>query len=309
MEQIDEERVKKIRDEKSFIVPIMRMLQENGGELANATQIDKLIPEYTDFTENDINFQRISRKGNKYAPYAFSRNFALKNLSLAGLITYGRNLPIKLTTEGFKVNTYNMDPLKDVYEKTAPYWEKKNEERKMRSKSKEGAQDDEDSDEAKVIASEMGQDWRNEILEKVKLLDPYKFEQFSRGLLRKMGFDIDPVKGIKRSNDGGIDGFAYCLDDQSLKTTRVVIQCKRFANGAVGGPDINNLRGAVDTHRADYGIFITTSYFSKDAIESSRVGGTPITLIDGEHLVDLMIRYKYKVREVSTYIPDPEYFV
>ena len=152
------------------------------------------------------------------------------------------------------------------------------------------------------------QDYKTQILDRVKSLDPIKFEQFARGLLSKMGFDIDPIKGITASGDNGIDGFAYCIDDQSLKTTRVAIQCKRYTTGAVGSPEINNLRGAIDTNRADYGVLITTSYFSKDAIESSRAGSTPITLIDGNKLVDLMVQHKYKVREVPTYIVDEKYF-
>lgn len=49
-------------------------------------------------------------------------------------------------------------------------------------------------------------------------------------------------------------------------------------------------------------------YFSRDAIETARDGGTPVTLIDGERLVDLMVQYKYKVREVPTYIVDEQYF-
>ena len=38
------------------------------------------------------------------------------------------------------------------------------------------------------------------------------------------------------------------------------------------------------------------------------MGSTPITLIDGEKLVSLMIQYKYKVREVPTYVVDEQYF-
>ncbi len=308
MEQISQDRIKELRNERNYFVPIINMLQENGGELEGISQIDKLITTHTSFTEEEINYSKITEKGNKYTPYWFGRNFALKNLSLAGYITYGRNMPIKLTNEGLNLDVNSFDFDRDIYAKTESYWKKKAEERRQKIANSISVQDHDESDAVTAISNEVDQSWRDDILESVKSLDPFKFEQFSRGLLKRMGFDIDSIKGIRKSGDGGIDGFAYCLDDQSLKTTRVVIQCKKYNDGAVGGPDINNLRGAVDTHRADYGIFITTSYFSRDAIESSRAGGTPITLIDGNQLVDLMIRYKYKVNEVKIYTPDPEYF-
>ena len=206
----------------------------------------------------------------------------------------------------------SFDVNRDVYSKTTEYWEKKNAERHERQKQQSIIQTDDteiesdNNDEDTSIDED--QDYKNRILDKVKSLDPIKFEKFARGLLSKMGFEIDPIKGITASGDNGIDGFAYCMDDQSLKTTRVAIQCKRYTAGAVGSPEINNLRGAIDTNRADYGVLITTSYFSKDAIESSRNGSTPITLIDGNKLVDLMVQHKYKVREVPTYIVDEKYF-
>lgn len=69
MDQLSEERIRALRSEQSFFIPIIKILQENGGELEGVSQIDKLIPSYTDFTENEINFTKITEKGNKYTPY------------------------------------------------------------------------------------------------------------------------------------------------------------------------------------------------------------------------------------------------
>jgi len=306
---ITNERKKALRDEKNFIKPILKMLQDNGGELS-LSGIDTKIVNYTDFTEDEIKCTILSDKGNHYTPYYFGRNFALKNLQLAGFLNYSRNNPVKLTQLGLNADVEKLDLDADIYSKTLPYWDKKKKERRERKKKEQQSQKilDNDTMDKQDNPFEADTAWRTEILNRVKALEPSKFESFSRGLLNRMGFEIDPVKGIPVSNDGGIDGFAYCLDAQSLKTSRVVIQCKRFIDSPVGSHDINNLRGAIDTHRADYGIFITTSYFSREARKSSREGGTPVTLIDGEKLVDLMIQYKYKVKEVITFIPDDSYF-
>ena len=47
------------------------------------------------------------------------------------------------------------------------------------------------------------------------------------------------VGKIKISNDGGIDGYGYHTDDDDFRTTRVVIQCKRYNTASVSEPDIN----------------------------------------------------------------------
>lgn len=306
------ERKREIREPKNYLKPILQMLQENGGELSDTSQIGRLLPSYSTITEDDMNYSEITPKGNKYTPYLFGRNFALKNLQIAGYLTYSRNEPIKLTPEGLELDLESFDVDRDVYSKTTVYWEKKNAERHERQRQQAAIQSDgveiDGNNNDEDTEFDEDQDYKNRILDKVKSLDPIKFEQFARGLLSKMGFEIDPIKGITASGDNGIDGFAYCIDDQSLKTTRVAIQCKRYTTGAVGSPEINNLRGAIDTNRADYGVLITTSYFSKDAVESSRNGSTPITLIDGNKLVDLMVQHKYKVREVPTYVVDDKYF-
>ena len=309
METITQERIKELRNEANFFKPILKILQDNGGEVSGYSQFDKLIPAYTNFTEDEVNFSKTTNKGNKYTPYHFGRNFAVKNLELAGYLTYSRNTPIKLTQKGLDANVDDIDIKQDIYRLSMPYWEKKKEETKQRKQQpySNNIESYEDEKNMEPIYQDE-QEWREIILNKVKSLDPFKFETFCRGLLNKMGFEIDSTKGIVKSGDGGIDGFGYCLDSQSLKTTRVAVQCKKYTDNPVGSPEINNLRGAIDTHRAEYGILITTSYFSSEAIRSSREGGTPITLINGKELVDLMVKYKYKVHEIPTYIPDEEYF-
>lgn len=308
------ERKRALRNERNFFIPILRMLQDNGGELEDISQIGRLIPSYSDITEDEVNYFEITKKGNRYVPYWFGRNFALKNLQIAGFLTYSRNEPLRLTPEGLSLNIETIDFDRDIYSKTADYWKKKSEERHERLAKRIETYDGyqaspvTDNNKNETIPETETEDFKTAILDRVKSLDPIKFEAFARGLLKKMGFDIDPNKGIKASGDGGIDGFAYCTDDQSLKSSRVAIQCKRYTTGSVGGKEIEDFKGPIDTFRADYGVFITTSYFSRDAIEKARNGSTTITLIDGERLVDLMIQYKYKVREVPTYVVDEQYF-
>ena len=93
------------------------------------------------------------------------------------------------------------------------------------------------------------------------------------------------------ANDGGIDGYGYHVDADDFRTTRVVIQCKRFNSNPVSEPDINQFLGAMNKYQADYGVFITNSRFTNKAREAAREG-TPITLIDGNDLIRLVIKYE-----------------
>ena len=136
-------------------------------------------------------------------------------------------------------------------------------------------------------------------------MSPKKFEIFSRALLDKMGVKFTE-KGTQISGDGGIDGYGYHLDDNDFRTTRVVIQCKRYNKNLVGSPDIDKFLGAMVKHKADYGVFITNSRFTTAAKEAAREG-VPITLIDKDDLVRLVKKYELYVKPVTTYVLDEFY--
>lgn len=130
-------------------------------------------------------------------------------------------------------------------------------------------------------------------------MSPKKFELFSRILLKKMGVEFTEI-GVQVSNDGGIDGYGYHHDSSDFRTTRVVIQCKRYNTGPVSEPEINQFLGAMSKFNADYGVFITNSRFTK-AAKTAALQGHPITLIDGNDLVDLVKKYEIYIKPITTY--------
>ena len=136
-------------------------------------------------------------------------------------------------------------------------------------------------------------------------MSPKKFEAFSRALLNRMGVEFTE-KGVQISNDGGIDGYGYHIDANDFRTTRVVIQCKRYNSAPVSELEINQFLGAMNKYQADYGVFITNGRFTKAARTAAREG-SPITLIDGNDLVRLVIRYELYITPVKTYVLDEFY--
>ena len=137
-------------------------------------------------------------------------------------------------------------------------------------------------------------DWKDEILELIKKFSPQKFESFSRQLLTKMGIEFDPNKGVKMSGDHGIDGYGYFRSDD-FRTSRVVIQCKKYTDNPVSEPEIDKFKGVMNSFNADYGIFITTSHFTNTAKEKAMQGGNTVTLIDGQDLGNLIEKYELMI--------------
>ena len=142
--------------------------------------------------------------------------------------------------------------------------------------------------------------WRIELKKALANLSSNKFEVFARALVAKMGVDIDEQIGISAVADGGLDGFGYFKSNDDFRTTRVAIQAKRWEK-QVGSPHVRDFRGAMDIHNAEFGIFITTSTFSKKAKEESRLGTRVITLIDGDEIADLVAKYQLYVKPIEAY--------
>lgn len=142
-------------------------------------------------------------------------------------------------------------------------------------------------------------DWRDQLLEVLRSMDPSAFERLSQRLLRESGFVKVEVTG--RSGDGGIDGTGIL--QLSLMSFHVLFQCKRY-QGSVGSGAVRDFRGAM-MGRTDKGLIITTGTFSPDARkEATRDGAPPIDLIDGvalcEKLKELSLGVETKlVEEVS----------
>lgn len=125
--------------------------------------------------------------------------------------------------------------------------------------------------------------WADQLLQKVRSIDPSAFERLCQRLLRESGFKRVEVSG--KSGDGGIDGVGVLR--VNLISFQVLFQCKRW-KGSVGSEVVRNFRGAMQG-RADKGLVITTGTFTAEARrEATRDGAPAIDLIDGDELCGLM---------------------
>ena len=144
------------------------------------------------------------------------------------------------------------------------------------------------------------QSLEQDILSKLKTIDPYFFERIVVELLVKMGYGgsiHDAGQAIGKSGDEGIDGI---IKEDKLGLDVIYIQAKRWEN-VVGRPEVQKFVGALAGQRAKKGVFITTSHFTKEATEYAAQMDTKIVLIDGEKLSQLMIDYNLGVSVQNTY--------
>ena len=143
----------------------------------------------------------------------------------------------------------------------------------------------------KVLHSKYTQEFKESILENLKAITPEDFEFFCKKLLEVYGFKDLKVTQVKK--DGGLDGYGKLK--VGISYLNVAFQSKRWRNTSVGRTEIDKFRGAIQGD-FEQGIFITTSTFSRDALNATtKKGAVPIILIDGNMIVEIMIEKRFGV--------------
>ena len=147
----------------------------------------------------------------------------------------------------------------------------------------------------------------NELLHLVKDNTPEFFEKLVVHLIVSMGYGgsvNEAGRATRKTADEGIDGV---IKEDRLGLETIYLQAKRW-EAAVGRPEIQKFVGALHGQRAKKGVFITTSRFSKEALDYVGQIDPKVVLIDGGDLVQLMIDHGvgvstatiYEVRKVDT---------
>jgi hypothetical protein len=140
-------------------------------------------------------------------------------------------------------------------------------------------------------------------------MDPYKFESEVASLYRKEGYTAEVTS---KSNDEGKDIILRKNDEVTY------VECKRFnEENRVSRPVLNKLLGVMAADGVKKGIVVTTSGFTKDAIEFALKMDGRIELVDSHNLMskinlglkmtDLTQKYdQYCTSDIYTEGPDSE---
>lgn len=155
------------------------------------------------------------------------------------------------------------------------------------------------------------EDLSAELLKIVRECSPTFFERLVIDVLVRMGYGgsrKEAGRAIGRSGDEGIDGI---INEDRLGLDVIYIQAKRW-QATIGRPEIQKFAGALQGHRARKGVFITTSDFSREAVDYVAKIESKIVLIDGEQLAQLMIDNNVGTAPVTAYETkkiDSDYFI
>ena len=121
-------------------------------------------------------------------------------------------------------------------------------------------------------------------------LDPRKFEEVVAELLEAQGCI---VKLTKRTRDGGYDIFGSIATGPTDFV--FLAECKRYApENKVGVELVRNLYGVTELQKANQGLLITSSSFTRDAVEEKIRIGPRIELKDFEALKTWLDHYRSK---------------
>lgn len=230
--------------------------------------------------------------------------WAKTHLRMAGLIEATARGVFKITATGQELLRTTQDRIDlRLLQKQPGYLEARG--RKREKPTPNGGQEKVEADQTPEELMEesfetLRESLGREILAKLKSSSPAFFERLVVELLVRMGYGgtrKDAGQAIGKSGDEGIDGI---IKEDRLGLDTIYIQAKRWEQ-TVSRPEIQKFAGALQGVRARKGIFITTSDFSKEAIEYASRIDSKIVLIDGEQLWNLMIDFGIGVSTTATY--------
>lgn len=253
---------------EQFMFPFLDYLKDENEHTLK--ELYEILPQHFNLSEEQV--EELLPSGNQTVVVnriGWARTY-LKN---AGLISSPKRAVFKITPDGLKllqdssVKEINMK----VLERYPQFLEFKN-------RTKPSTDSDiktvisEDSRTPLEIMNEnyqiLKQSLQTELLEKIMECSPQFFEQLIVNLIVAMGYGgsiSDAGKAVGKSGDGGIDGI---VKEDVLGLDKIYLQGKRWTN-PVSRPDIQAFVGSLVGFKANKGIFITTSRFTKEAIEYS----------------------------------------
>lgn len=297
-----------IPDYQTIMLPLLKFV---------ADQKEHSVHEAVKFLANEFNLSDDERKemlpSGQQEVFLNRVGWARTYMKKAGLLDSPKRGIFVITERGKKVLASNPSKIDN---KLLTHYEEFKEFKKKKRKVEEETEVieflDKTPEEAFETAYEnLRTELSSDILEHLKKSDPTLFEKIVIEVLVKMGYGgslRDAGKAIGKSGDEGIDGI---IKEDRLGLDIIYVQAKRW-EATVGRPEIQKFAGALQGQRAKKGIFITTSNFSKDAIDFASKIESKIVLIDGDQLAEYMIDFNVGVTTTSKYELkkiDLDYFV
>ena len=270
-------------------IPILKVL-ENGETLKTREMYKKVIEQYYSGLSKE-QLEQTTKSGDILIinRIAWGKSYLKKG----GYIEFPKRGLVKITEKGKKHSTTELT-LKQV-ENSENYLEFYNQENSKKDSTPSVIENASPQDLIDEGFNQIDIQVKDELLERLKEIDPFYFEKVILILLKKMGYG-DFVETAK-SGDGGIDGI---INEDKLGLDKIYIQTKRYGENKVREKDIRNFIGAMSGD-SQKGVFVTTSSFDAGATKKAHDAHHTIILIDGLKLVDLMHQYNVGIQVKAVY--------
>lgn len=290
-----------IPDYQQFMLPFLKLLAD--GKEHSIQEANRILPEQFSLTEEE---KKIKLPSGLQSVVNNRIGWARTYLKKSKLIISPRRGIFRITDRGLQVLQTNPVEIDLAFLQQYPeFIEFKNQKNAKTEHASENPplQNNEKNPEETIedAFEEINESLGSELLETVKASTPAFFEKLVVDLLLKMGYGgsrKDAGQAIGQAGDEGIDGI---IKEDRLGLDIIYIQAKRWDSNNIGRPEIQKFAGALQGKRAKKGIYITTSRFSKEAIDYANAIDSKIILIDGDTLTKLMIEHNVGVSLSKVY--------
>jgi len=278
-------------DYETLMLPLLEIAGKAGGQEIKLSEAVDTLAKHFNLTEEQLAELLPSGATFKFASRV---SWARTYLNKAVLLDSPKRGYLRLTARGEKVLSEPPPKLDNKF--LARFKEFKEFQGRKKATEEEGTLSKETPIEA---MSSFYQQYREalafDLIERIKKCSPQFFERLVIQVLIQMGYGgsvKDAGEALGKTGDGGIDGV---IREDKLGLDNIYVQAKRWIDKPVGSPDIDQFAGALSKKKANKGIFITTSTFTKDAQTSLKEYTSRIVLIDGVQLANYMIDYNVGV--------------
>ena len=273
-------------------IRLQALRELSSGAVMRTKELRDPLAKYFQLTEDEINAWYPSGNGNIFLDRI---SWALSYLFIAGLVEKPKRGDYKISLKGLEMLSNSTDEQITIYVKNSVL---ANSSKKIvKSKgcdpmaNKSVSEEHTPQENLDNSYYNLKKSISSEILATILSKKPYEFERLVVKLLQMMGYGGEVKNsGIvtKLTNDGGIDGI---IKEDILGFNHISIQAKRYAeHNNVGRKEIQSFVGAVAGTSSKKGVFITTSDYTKEAIDyvESLNGSPTIILINGQQLTEYM---------------------
>ncbi len=277
-------------------IRIQALKELSTGVVMRAKELRIPLAKHFGLTEEEMNTWYPSGNGEIFLDRI---SWALSYLFIAGLVEKPQRGDYKISEKGLSMLSSCTEKQINEFIKVtvnAKTPKKGSKNKDINNTSSHVENDDERTPEEELADSydRIKQNVQSQILTTILSKQPQEFERLVVKLLQAMGYGGEVKNsGIvtKLSNDGGIDGI---IKEDILGFNHISIQAKRYAIGNnVQRHEVQSFVGAVAGTPSKKGVFITTSDYTKGAMEyvESLNGSPTIILINGQQLTEYIYDY------------------